>query len=134
MELDLNRREFMRAAGGLAGRAVVGSSLFALGCDLSPYGGRGVKFQVGHRIKYCPMASYQSGQLWLYIRLAPAKQRAKRWRLEILCRVVRTGIGLSWQTCPPQLANLPVVCRLASHACNHNRGPALYSSMTISKR
>ncbi len=38
MTSELNRREFMRMTGGLAGRAVVGSSLFALGCDLTYYG------------------------------------------------------------------------------------------------
>ncbi|MFP8878533.1 MAG: alkaline phosphatase PhoX [Myxococcota bacterium] len=38
MGSELNRREFMQAAGGLAGRAVVGSSLFSLGCDLTHFG------------------------------------------------------------------------------------------------
>jgi hypothetical protein len=38
MALELNRREFMQAAGGFAGRAVVGSSLFSLGCDVTQYG------------------------------------------------------------------------------------------------
>jgi hypothetical protein len=34
----LKRREFMQVAGGLAGRVVVGSSLFSLGCDLTYFG------------------------------------------------------------------------------------------------
>jgi hypothetical protein len=38
MESEWNRREFIQAVGGLAGRAVVGSSLFSLGCDLTHFG------------------------------------------------------------------------------------------------
>jgi hypothetical protein len=34
----LNRREFMRAAGGFVGQAVVGSSVLSLGCDLTYFG------------------------------------------------------------------------------------------------
>ncbi len=34
----MNRREFLRAAGGFAGQAVVGSSLLSLGCDLTYFG------------------------------------------------------------------------------------------------
>lgn len=37
-DLSLNRREFMRTAGGFAGHAVIGSSLFSLGCDLTYFG------------------------------------------------------------------------------------------------
>jgi hypothetical protein len=35
---EVNRRAFIRLAGGFAGRAVVGSSLFSLGCDLTYFG------------------------------------------------------------------------------------------------
>ena len=34
----MNRREFLRAGGALTAQAVVGSSLFSLGCDLGFYG------------------------------------------------------------------------------------------------
>ncbi len=53
--LELNRREFMRLTGGLAGQAVVGSSLFALGCDLTYFGAlrepdeNGIRLPAGFR-------------------------------------------------------------------------------------
>ena len=34
----MNRRQFVQAGGAFAGQALVGTSLFTLGCDFTPYG------------------------------------------------------------------------------------------------